>query len=132
MAGAAIPGGANLAEAGTDLFRNTGGRAIGYAGTAAGRFAGTHAGLLTQSLAAQRQSGGRVGISEAFRMVAGGATVGEAVSRSMRFAVSQTFHPQAGPMALAGQAEDAAGTSVANRPTSSMDGVRYSGADFEL
>ncbi len=135
IAGAAIPDGERLAAAGKNVFSNTAGRAFGYAGAVAGRFAGTYAGLLEQSYNAKQQSGGGINIKAAFQMVTGGATAREALSRSMIFAGSHAVHPQAGQMVLEGmQGERRARLETAHTagaaaggPTSSLDGVRYSG-----
>jgi hypothetical protein len=127
MAGAAIPGGERLAAMGQNAFRHTAGRLFGYTGEAAGRFVGANASLLGQSYAVKRQSSGQMSVGDAFKMVAGGSTFEEAMSRSLKFSTAHSLHPGLGRMALEGLTPDAQQADrTSNNTSASMDGVRYS------
>jgi hypothetical protein len=127
FAGMAVPGGDRLAQTGVNAFDKTVGAAVGYAGSAAGRFMGVQGSMLGQSWQARKQAqkltGGKVSVAEGFRLAAGGATMQDAVSRSLKLGGAHAVHEKAGQFVLGGMQRDAA----ANRPTTGkMDsGVSY-------
>jgi hypothetical protein len=127
MAGMAIPGGDHLVQAGVNVFDKTVGAAAGYAGSAAGRFAGVQGSLLGHSLQtgkrAQKLTGGQIGVAESFRMVAGGATVQDAIARSLKLGGACAVHEKAGQFILGGMQNEAAANSPAKGKMDS--GVNY-------
>ncbi len=126
VAGMAVPGGDRLVQASVNAFDKTVGAAVGYAGSAAGRFMGVQGSMLGQSWQARKQAqkltGDKVSVAEGFRLAAGGATMQDAVSRSLKLGGAQAIHEKAGQFVLGGMQRDAA-----NRPaTGKMDsGVNY-------
>jgi hypothetical protein len=127
IAGMAVPGGDRLAQAGISTFDQTVGAAAGYAGSAAGRFLGVQGNLLGQSWLAgkqtQQKTGGPVNVAEAFRMVAGGANVQDAVARSMKVGGAYAVHEQMGHYVIGKLRKD---TEAKQPATGRMDsGVNY-------
>ena len=127
IAGTAVPMGSHLVQAGTAAVDSTLGAAVGYAGSAIGRFAGVQGSMLGQSWQARKQAqkltAGKVSVAEGFRIAAGGGTMQDALSRSLKIGGAYALHEKAGQFVLGGMKRDVA----ASRPkTGKMDsGVNY-------
>jgi hypothetical protein len=127
IAGMAVPLGSRLAQAGAVAADSTIGAAAGYAGSAIGRFAGVQGSMLSQSWQARKQAqnltGGKISAAEGFRIAAGGVTMPDAFSRSLKFGGAYALHDKAGQFVLGWMKRDAA----TSRPTTGkMDnGVNY-------
>jgi hypothetical protein len=117
IAGMAVPMGSRLAQAGTVAADSTIGAAAGYAGSAIGRFAGVQGSMLNQSWQAgkqvQQMTGGKASTAEGFRIAAGGVTMQDAFSRSLKFGGAYALHDKAGQFMLGWMQKDTTG----GRPT---------------
>jgi hypothetical protein len=117
VAGMAFPMSNRLVQNGAMAVDNTIGAAAGYAGSAIGRFAGFQGSMFSQSLQArnraQKLKGGKVSAAEGFRIVAGGVTMQDALSRSLKVGGAYALHERAGQFVLGGMKRDAA----AGKPT---------------
>jgi hypothetical protein len=129
VAGMAVPMGSRLVQAGTMAVDSTIGSAAEYAGSAVGRFVGVQGSMLGQSWEARKQAqkltGSKVSAAEGFRITAGGSTMQDALSRSLKFGGAYALHEKAGQSVLRGMKRDPA----ASMPTTGkMDStVDYNG-----